>query len=106
FVSCSGTIWLKLTPMGIAPTIHGLGKPIRRRVGAIPCGRPDNDTHFLAFRLSSGSTLRSFYRSSAAVTGLGSLFPRKLIRFVYHCQVDRQGQPYSTRCAASHRTRG
>src|SRR5438552_18751725 len=72
--------------MGIAPPIHGLGQPIRRRVGAIPCGRPDNDTHFLASRLSSGSTLRSFYRSSAAVTGLGSLFPRKLIRFVYHCQ--------------------
>src|SRR5437016_5841686 len=56
-----------------------------------PCGQPDNDTHFLAFRLSSGSTLRSFYRSSAAVTGLGSLFPRKLIRFVYHCQAVNLG---------------
>jgi len=27
-------------PQGIAPTIHGLAKLIRRIVGAIPCGRP------------------------------------------------------------------
>ena len=27
-------------PQGIAPAIHGLGKPTRGIVGAIPCGRP------------------------------------------------------------------
>src|SRR5437667_2023593 len=29
-----------MRPQGIAPTVRGLGKPIRCIVGAIPCGRP------------------------------------------------------------------
>src|SRR5437588_10139785 len=56
-------------PQGIAPTIHGLSKLIRRIVGAIPCGRP--------FQALLARVQTWFGRSTGVLSSARGTMPRK-----------------------------